>query len=113
MAYMKTRVVGFEKEGGDWDCLRNVLCALGVALDTTKGSGHGSLLLVRPSADDDLDYVATGLADWLGLIPGQVETCRQKLTQATANARFCRRDFSLLLQRLSSEACVDSFTIGQ
>ena len=40
-SYVATRIKGFSTDGMDWNVLSHTLCAMGLAVDNTKGNSNG------------------------------------------------------------------------
>ena len=97
-AYLQQKLKGFDPAGHDWDVLLNTFCALGLAVDTTRGGSAGTFTLRRPQSDEALEQVVVGLTQWLGepSIPDERKNV-QRFQDTQANPGFSVNTFRAVL----------------
>ncbi len=103
LSYVQKRAPGWSTEAGHWSTVTSTLGALGLVRDVTRGSGLGSILVMRPSGEEDRQHVVSELVSWLDLNESHKKVLAQKLTDAEANPDFARDTFDVVMRALREQ----------
>ena len=103
LSYVQKRAPGWSTEAGHWSTVTSTLGALGLVRDVTRGSGLGSILVMRPSGEEDRQHVVSELVSWLDLNESHKKVLEQKLTDAETNPDFARDTFDVVMRALREQ----------
>ena len=62
--YVSRKIPGFQKDGDQWDTIKNTLVAFGIAEDLTakRADAAGIFQFVRPDSGEELAFVSSSIA---------------------------------------------------